>query len=75
MSTSDVSWSITFEINRALSLSSASVYHHDEQGCRQVIRMVTGPFDTPDDILTTVLELIEHAEWSGQQLQLPVSPE
>jgi len=67
-------WRIHFSLDPDLELRGASLYLHDDVGSRELIHMVTGPFDTPDQILRTLLEMIEHAEWRGQQLRLPVPP-
>jgi hypothetical protein len=52
---------------------TATVDILEERKSRQIVKMLTGPFDTPEDILATLLELIEHAEWRAEQLRMPVS--
>lgn len=65
-------WCINLFLNDRLEVLVARVDLMTGQGGREVISMLTGPFDTPEDILATILELLEHAEDYGQQLRLPV---
>jgi len=69
-------WRIGLYLDATLELRAATVdIRRDGKVPYEVVRMITGPFDSPDDILGTILELIEHAEWRGEQLTLPVAAE
>jgi len=69
-------WRIGLYLDPTLELRAATVdIRRDGEDPYEVVRMITGPFDSPDDILRTILELIEHAEWRGEQLTLPVAAE
>lgn len=62
---------ITLTLDSRCELHEAAVAIDDPVGPREVIKMITGPFDTPEEILATLIELIDHAEWHGEQLRLP----
>ena len=64
-------WLIGFELSANLEVRSAHVALEDAAGRREIIRTHPGPFDSPEDILSTYMQLIEHAEWKGGQLRLP----
>ena len=70
----DSRWCITLTLGRTLEIERAAVWLGEHQGHRKVVDMLTGPFDTPEDILSTIIELVEHAEWHGEQLTLPGVP-
>lgn len=67
-------WVVSFYLSNDLELHEARVCLEDIAGKREIVRMITGPFDSPDEVLSTILELIDHAEWKGEQLRLPVAP-
>jgi hypothetical protein len=65
-------WRLGFYLNERLEVLAATIDARQEGfEYREIVRMATGPFDTPDDILATFLELVEEAEWKGEQLRLP----
>jgi hypothetical protein len=66
-------WAICFNLDERLEVLDAMIGVWEEKEIRTVVSMVPGPFDSPDDILATFLELIDHAQWRGEQLRLPVS--
>lgn len=67
-------WRVCFELDEVCQLHLATVEVQEPDGVREVVHMHTGPFDSPEDVLSTILELIDHAEWRGEQLRLPVTP-
>lgn len=64
-------YAITLVLNRRCELQTAAVGLHEDGREREIIKMYTGPFDSPEEILATIIELIDHAEWHGEQLKLP----
>lgn len=66
---------LTFVLDERCECLQAGVHVAEGRGVRQVIKTLPGPFDSPDEILATYLELIQQAEWRGEQLRLPVSSE
>jgi len=64
-------WRIGLYLNERLEILCATVDVRDELGIREVVKAMTGPFDSPDDILSMLIELLEAAEWRGEQLRLP----
>lgn len=69
----DGKWRVSFYMNEMCELLTATVEVKDPEGRREIVRMITGPFDSPDEILEGIIELIDHAEWHGDQLRLPVA--
>jgi len=63
-------WRVTFHLDEVCELKLATVDVEDEGGHREVVRMITGPFDSPDEVLDTIIQLIDHAEWHGEQLRM-----
>jgi len=65
---------VDLHLTEVVELVRADCHIRDGNGYRTVLSMHTGPFDDPESILATIIELIDHAEWHGEQLTLPVSP-
>lgn len=65
-------WRVSLYLDECCQIEVATVEMNDVKGRREVVRMITGPFDDPETILATIIELIDHAEWRGEQLRLPV---
>lgn len=64
-------WELVFEVSSRCELTTASIFHIDAGGKRQIVVWNAGPFDSPDEILAVMIEMIEQAEWKGEQLRLP----
>jgi hypothetical protein len=67
-------WVIQLYISARTEIVAATVDRLEPDGSREILRFLSGPFDTPEDILALLIELIEEAEWRGIQLTLPGSP-
>lgn len=63
-------WIVTFAFTEQLEGIQATVYSCKDDERRNVLRTLVGPFDDPTDILSTIIELLDHAYWSGEQLAL-----
>lgn len=65
-------WRLGFYLDERCEVLAATIDLRGEgSSYDEVVRMATGPFDSPDAILATFVELIEQAEWKGVQLRLP----
>lgn len=67
-------WIVQLYVSDRSEIVAATVDRLEVDGSREIIRFLSGPFDTPEDILAMLLELIEEAEWRGEQLSIPVTP-
>ena len=63
-------WRIGLYLNQVGEIECATVDVRDELGVREIVKCKTGPFDTPEEIMGLLIELIQAAEWRGQQLTL-----
>lgn len=66
-------WRVCLDMDGCCELHQATVYRLGDSRPREILKMITGPFDSPEEILATIIELIDHAEWRGEQLQLPAT--
>lgn len=72
MAIPDTKWRVGLYLTDCLEIVCATVDVKDELGHREVIKAITGPFDTPEEVLQMLMELLDAAEWRGEQLRLPV---
>jgi hypothetical protein len=75
MKVQECKWRVSLYLSDVLDIAYATVEVKDELGRREIVRMITGPFDSPDDVLERILELIDAADWHGKQLAFPIPPQ
>lgn len=65
-------WRVSFNLDRHTNPLRMTLAHDDGTGEQTVAEWIPGPFDPIEELMATVLEVIENYEWRGIQLPLPV---
>lgn len=66
-------WIVSLAFTETMEGIYATVYGCADDEKRNVMRHLMGPFDDPNDILSSIIELLDHAYWNGEQPPLPMT--